>query len=516
MELVSSRHMGDLGGKLRTFDPDQAVTIEIAIDPDLAHTASVQHAAWMLVNLLTRAEGIASRIQVHATIAAPVHERTIPFGQATDLVTRLLEAGSAIGVVPVTGTGAAPDRTIIIGRRHPTRRVGANDLVLLGAGWWGAITFGATELPHSWAAIDTERREPIGPYIAACLAAANVFLRIRDPRIAEVAAANYGWNAWTTLPEATPSQLGPALAQLGLGGVGLAGVGAVGAAWMHTIWATPGLTGRVDVVDADVEGVSASNLNRGLLFRRSDVGAQKASTAANAAHGGVEWAPIQGKFEAQSVRPQTLISAVDTNNARDALQALYSPQILSASTQDLRAEVNVGGSPGIGACLRCFNVPESVRSDDELRRQAQRDGKGIAVAIAAAIGTDAADVQRRLAAPGCDMISNRMLAQLRHQYGASNAPAAFAVGFNSAMAGVMLAAETIRLHLDPSTRPTGATTRTSFQFRRPDSSLNGSHPYLRDSTCPKCAPSIPVMELWRSRRDAWHAGTRNEPIHDEG
>jgi len=503
MESVSSRHEGDLRGSLRTFDPSQAVTVEVAIDPDLADTPAVQHTAWMLINLLARGEGIVDRIQLHCPAKTEVQPRVVPFGVATTFATRLVEAGSSVGVVPVSDDIGPVDRVIVIGRRHPTRSIEATDLVALGAGWWGGITFGTSSAPAGLMSVDVARSEPFGPYIAACLAAADVFLRIRDPRRIDATVGRHGWNAWTAHSEPAPSQLGPVVNNVALDSVGLAGVGAVGAAWMHTIWATPSVTGRVMAVDADKEGVSTSNLNRGLLFRREDLGHEKAATAAAAAAGGVDWTPVQGRFEDQHPRPSLLISAVDTNTARDALQATYPAQTLSASTEDLRAEVSVAGTPGIGACLRCFNPPERVVSDAELRDRARQADPSLAQGLAWAIGTDFADIQRRLTTPGCDAISDRMLAQLRNHYGDDAAPARFAVGFASAMAGVLLAVETLRLYIDPSSRPTGATARTTFQFHRPDSPHNSTRPYLRDLGCPKCAPGSAALAPWHTKHENW-------------
>lgn len=502
MESVSSRHAGDLGGTLGSFDPSQAVTVQIAIDPDLAHTPAVQHAAWMLVNLLARAEGIVAAIRVVPDPDVPVRERTIPFGTAGHLHDRLAEAGTAIGVVPVTLGIAPADRVIVVGHRHPTTDEDSTALIALGAGWWGGVAFGPVRAA-AWADVDAARDEPIGPYIAASLAAADVFLRIRDPRAAEISADRYGWNAWTSQPDNIPSQLGPGVRDVVLDSVGLAGVGAVGAAWMHTVWATSSVTGGVLAVDADAEGVSISNLNRGLLFCRKHLSAPKAATAAAVAAGSVEWDPRQGYFETEQPRPALLISAVDTNNARDALQALYSAQTLSASTQDLRAEVSVAGSPGVGACLRCFNTPEPTLSDSQLRARARHGGHAIIRELSEEIGVDTDDVQRRLDTPGCDTISDRMLTQLRAKYGQDAAPARFAVGFTSAMAGVLLAAETFRLFLDPTSRPLAASARTTFQFRRPASPLNGTRAYPRDQACPKCAPTTPAMAIWRARHEKW-------------
>jgi len=449
----------------------------------------------MTVSLLARAEGIVSTVGIDCP-DVEVRDRTIPFGAATGLGQRLIEAGGAIGVVPVVPAGGVVGQRVIVGGTGEDAGE-SGDIHLVGAGWWGGVAIGRR--PESWVGLDHDRDESIGPYVAACLAIAEVFLKVRAPQLLADRPGSWGWNSWFRSNEAIPADLGPSWDVLDLSENALAGVGAVGAAWMHTVWSAPRANGRIVVADADAEGVSISNLNRGLLFRRADVERPKATTAAEAAVGTISWLPFNGRFEAQDHRPRVLVSAVDNNRARDVLQSLYSAYFVSGSTRDLRAEVVVGGDPGVGACLRCFNPPEVAVSDDELRARAARDDSASLAVIAADLGVQVESVEARLQPGSCDALSDRLLERLRRKYG-DEAPAQFAVGFGSVMAGVLLAAETIRFAIDEELWPSTASDRVTFQLQHPSAESNRVRAYFRDLRCPKCDGGVPALPMWRARR----------------
>ena len=73
----------------------------------------------------------------------------------------------------------------------------------------------------------------------------------------------------------------------------LAGVGAVGCALIHTLWACPGIQGKVILADNDPEGVDETNLNRYALFGLESVGHPKAKEAARIARDSpILWEPF--------------------------------------------------------------------------------------------------------------------------------------------------------------------------------------------------------------------------------
>ena len=144
-----------------------------------------------------------------------------------------------------------------------------------GQGWWGAVSSQPVvpSIPAS--------SLPFGSYVAASLAAAEVFLCARLPVGAYVVAESAGWDCWTQAPTPSPARGAPAaLSDLNMSGTALAGAGAVGTVWMHAIWATPGVHGDVLVADADKAGVTSSNLNRCPLFGTASLGQPKTAEAA--------------------------------------------------------------------------------------------------------------------------------------------------------------------------------------------------------------------------------------------
>lgn len=486
---------------MRAFDPNEAVTVRVTVGAASGDLPATQHTTWMILSLLCRAEGIVSKIELSCPEGITALPNVIPFGNATDLRTRLIYAVRDIDIVPIelSTWDGTPDREIFIDTMPDA--ITPNAILTSGAGWWGGATFAAPP-PVDWPAVDLHNPLPIGPYIAATLAVADIYLQIRDPR-AETGVRAYDWDAWNSSPAYLTEALGPIPSGLDLSGIALAGVGAVGSAWIATLWATPELFGTVAIVDSDVKGVSTSNLNRGLLFRRTDIGSQKADVAAAAAKGTIDWIPVNERFEKSELRPQVLVSAVDTNTARDAIQSRYPARTLSGSTRDLRAETMVGGRPGRGACLRCHNPLETAVSDAELRARAGQEGAAALDELAHGLDIAVDELGRRLETPGCDAVSDRLLAQLRAKYGDAAVPARFAVGFTSAMAGVLLAAETLRLMMGRGPSGTQESDRVTFQFRRPGSSINGRRAYPRDAACPKCDPAAPAHEIWADRYDAW-------------
>lgn len=500
-ERVSSRHEGDVGGTLEKFSSQSAISVRVVIPETVSGRADAQHTAWMLINLLTRADGIIGRIALECPSGIALQDRVVPFGTANLLVDRLMEAAAMIGSVEVTNAtrDQDEDRVLIIG----DDAMGiAGAILVWGSAWWGGVHVGNSKLQARWLG-SSDCDLPFGPYIAASLAAAQIFLDVRLPLGAHREGGTYGWDCWDQKPSALPGVTPDISLSVNLDGVALAGAGAVGTAWMHVMWAVRGLTGEVVVADSDHEGVSTSNLNRGVLFVREDLGSPKAKVAALATDGVVNWTPHFKRFEELDFKPTLLVCAVDTNKSRASIQLRYPPRLLVGSTRDFRAEVRECGPPGEGACLRCFNEPEPEISDDDLRGIALDPVKGdqILLALSKETGVEIEDLRLVLTRGECSEVSERALRQLREEFGADVPP--FSVGFTSVASGLLLAIETIRLLLGRGT-PQGFSDSSRpgnsifMQFLRPSAVSNGRRAVGRDPSCPACAPG-PRLEIWRER-----------------
>jgi hypothetical protein len=467
----------------------------MVIEPELASYPAIQHTAWMAVNLLARLDGIVTQVQVSCP-AVPIVERTVPFGKATLLDRRLIEAANAIDQNRFSSDDGLPvDRVIYIGATK------ANDgaLVASGYGWWGGVYRANGRASES---NRFQATAPFGPYLAAAFAIGELYLEARGVLQKRGVDDVYGWDCWAQRAALFPSQT--TVDPVDASGVALAGVGAVGVAWMHSMWAYEGVSGVVPIVDADVEGVSETNLNRGVLFTRSDIGRNKSSVAADATAGGrIGWRPLDGRYQDQSLQTRLLISAVDSNRSRDAIQNTYPFRAIGGSTRDLRAEVLVVGRPGVGACLRCFNQPEPLLTDDELHKRA-RQSLDVSRRAASSLDVDDLTLTEWIEKPECGQISPQFLDRLRADLDDPDVPQ-FSVGFVSVAAGVLLAVETIRA-LTPSRRREEHSTAVRVQFFRPSSSA-GERSELRENDCPKCLPDSVATSIWRGWYDAELAAT---------
>ena len=493
MTSISDRHEGDLGGSLTPWDRRRRLRVQVCFGNSAAH-AAVQHAGWMLVNLLARMDGVVTAVHLRAP-DVPLLARVMPLAAAgASLLDALGAGGERIGVVPVThDNGNAADVVFELGP-GPAH---AGCIRVHGDGWAGGISAGAALVAGRWSTL------PFGPYAAACLAAGRVFLLSRAPELAseDDLTAPLIWSTWTVC--AGGDELfseGPAMIHAVLD-AGLAGAGAVGTAAMQAAWAAPGVGGKCLVVDSDRRGVDETNLNRGVLFLRTSVGRPKAPEAvAQLAGGELAFEPRSGRYEDQGERPGLLLSAVDRRRARDAIQGQYPARAIGASTHGLRAELLRTGPAGRGACLRCFNVPEAADSDEALRARVRDAAPDQLAAVAARAGISIQDARKWAVEGGCGAVDGAMLRTLGIQdddHGAGE----FAVAFVSAFAGTLLAAEAIKETLGAPAGLGDAANRASVQFLRPRA-VRGPAPFARDPHCPACRPG-PAREIWARRRADW-------------
>jgi hypothetical protein len=485
---VGDRHLGTAAG-LRTFDPEKAVRVGIKVAPEVAELTSVQHVTWMTLNMLARLALLVDEVIIDCPRDPELDDRVIPFAaEPISLATGLLMAGTKIGVVPVRlGNCEAADLQLHAGPGGPP----SAGLRVHGEAWTGGFSRASIE------ALTPESNLPFGPYIAACLGVGEVFRAIRVDGDRHPPPNAVFYSGWTNRTMSTLDANGPSvLTALSLD-ASLGGVGAVGAAWMHAIWATPAVSGRVICADADREGIDESNLNRGVLFTADDVGAQKAEVASAAVRdSAVEWKPVNTKLEAIVERPPFTIVAVDTNRARSDIQGQYPFPLQFASTYNLRAEIIRCDPTDGGPCMRCRNRPETERPDDELIevfRQASGEDRE-SLAHQAGVSLDEAEEWLRDPVGRCATAGAQVLNLLRETL--SDDPRLFAVPFVSVFAGAMLAAESVKEIAGGAPSLSVAEPRAVFTFLNPTAETNRSAAYPRDPTCPQCDPSSAAGRIW--------------------
>ena len=458
----------------------------MVVAAETAHLASVQHAAWMLLNLLSRQQGIVGRIGLICPSDVEQAGRMTPLAnRALDLRRALMAGNEAIGVVPVI-PDTVVGRSIVVGAAG---RAEPNCLYLVGNGWCGGISASPVEM------VTQQSSLPFGPYIAACLAAGEVFKAARLKPGSYSSPESVFYSAWTRRPSSSFDPAGPVTVKREVD-IALGGVGAVGCAFLHAFDCCPGVSGTVMLADNDDKGLEHSNLNRYVLFGNGSVGRMKATEAARLlADSSLVFDPHDRPLEAMASIPMVVVSAVDTNPARAAIQNRYPAQILSASTHDLRAEVLRCGPPGIGACLRCYNPPEVAKSDQQIALEIQGMSDDDLVEYAKAAGVTVVEARQWAASQKCGMAGEGVLKHFRES---EPQPHGFAVGFVSVMAGTLLAAELVMAELETAAAVRKGN-RSVFQFWSPAASANRSSDYVRDPACPMCRLDTPAVRIWNER-----------------
>lgn len=489
MTGAADRHSGTLDGKLDDFGARSAV-VAVVIDSATATSHAVQHTAWMLINLLARLDGVVNTVMVTGGNVGLLPHVVPLAADADTLHDALLEAARSIGVVPVcTFDGTSADYELHIGPGPA-----ANGWRVYGEGYCGAISQGAI-------ASISGSRLPFGPYVAACLAAGEVFRAVRMRRDLYDPITALSFSSWAySVGPGELHDIGPDLDDLVLD-FGLAGVGAVGCAFLHALWACPQFGGEAVIADSDPDGVDDTNLNRCVIFDRRHVGMPKATTAATVlTDARITWQPVDEPYARAAVprTPAMMISAVDTNTSRAQLQQGFWPaRLLAASTKDLRAEVLRCGRPGEGRCLSCFNPPAVDLPDDVRREQLRSLSPEALEAFAAEIGHPVLLVRRWAEEGGCSTVGDAALARMREDDGT---PTMFAVGFVSVMAGTLLAVEVIKEHAGRQSPLDDDRQNAKFQFEHPAVERNGRATAVqRDPNCTTCAPEGAGAHVWAKR-----------------
>ncbi len=494
MDRIHDRHAGTLDGQLVSLDQADRVSVAISLPQEVALLPACQHANWMLVNLLARADGIVDRLIIQVPDRVPLASRVVPLADRTlDLRSALIAGAEAIDAVPVSHAEVgAIDRAAVHFVIGPGPAV-SGAIRVHGERWWGGFTTG--DIPG-----DGTSAIPLGPYVAAALAASEVFKAVRLLEYSSLNSIFY--SVWTmtvgSAPNLDASWAGPHDVDGTTIAATLAGVGAVGSTWVHALWATVGLSGVALLADSDGRGVDTTNLNRCPIFGRQSVDKPKASEAAAICNDSdLDLRSHNGTVGSISPRPPLMVSAVDTNRSRQAVQSLYPPRLLAGSTHGLRAEVLRCDPNALTACIHCYNpVEPDGESDNDLRRRFLAMGPAERQEIADRLHLDIDEAIQWATDGTCGYAGDQIAAHLRP---GPSSPEAFAVGFVSVMAGVMLAALTVQESIGDGPL-TGTTCRALFQFFDPLNQVtNSPRKFARQESCSMCDPMTPAAEIWRTR-----------------
>jgi hypothetical protein len=310
---------------------------------------------------------------------------------------------------------------------------------------------------------------PFGAAAAACFGAANIFRLLFGAHLPEGKVDEAISLSLLDYDPQSAEPYNPTLKPVALGESYLVGLGAVGNSAVWTLAKVPGLSGVLHLIDH--ETVELSNLQRYVLTTQEDVDGPKVLLAAKQFAGtNVEARPHQQKWgeylrNVSAWNIERIAVAVDNGEDRQAIQAALPKWVVNAWTQPGDLGVSRHGFLGDDACMTCLYFPDEM-------------GQHLDRIVASAIGLPEAYMEVRAllhtnAPIGRDLLARAASAmgvplepllpfemepihvfyvraicggavlRLGGTVGGSHRMAAVPLAFQSALAGIMLAAELV-------------------------------------------------------------------------
>lgn len=461
---LGDRHIRVLDALRGSMDESELVagTIRLSATPILANTIAGQQATWMISNLLARLYGVVRAIEIDVP-EAPLLCRLPLAGEAEDLKSAVLNtiravADSTMRAVDasVAGESRAVVMEVVVGAREPTtepRRV-----VSCVADGWNMFVGDPVHAPD----VVPSSSNSVGPFMAACVAVGEVFkevCKLKEGKGARPEAKYLSlwdlreYDAWGAMPD----QPLPALIELPP--MYLVGVGAVGQAVLATLAVTPGISGYLTLVDGDELDEAGTNLNRHVLATIDDLRTPKVDVAyERLKEYGLAMYPYAGRwpdYAYDNTRPNqrsdlerlesdfrydVILSCVDKNAARQAIQNFWPRHLIGGSTLDMKVAVTSYDMESPYECLKCSNPVAPVRPIEDIAEWLADHPEPERRALAELHGADVAAVEAFVSDPECGSLGEQELSKFDAEIPDPS------VGFVSVASGVVLAAQAIKKH----------------------------------------------------------------------
>lgn len=296
---IANRHLLAADGLKSTLQCEEQY-VRIIVSERWSSSHAGQLLTTCLVNLLCRQ----IKLVRHIEIVAPSTRSLIrlPGGDAAEGFPACLQglaAWAVNGVIAVSTmrTGGAADHTIFVGdpRPEPIPDDG-HSFVVVGDGWraWVGDAFRSPD------AISPTSTNPLGPFLAAALAAGEIFKRGRGLRRGKFLSTD-GYSLWSGATSSDWNALadGPAVSGICLPPTHVVGAGAVGNALAYIVANLELDSGYLIPIDDDK--YDKTNLNRCLLAGWQDVNYPKVDAIVRALRAaGIEAFPFNPTLRGES------------------------------------------------------------------------------------------------------------------------------------------------------------------------------------------------------------------------
>ena len=235
----------------------------------------------------------------------------------------------------------------------------------------------------------------------------------------------------------------------------VAGCGAVGHAFGQSIYSLERVQAALTVIDRDVndhgdsENIESTNLARYILANNNDLDKPKAKTLSErlGTKKGLdvdysdqdfhEWSGTHDK------KIQHIVSCVDNNRARHAIQEQLAKNLHGGSSDGLRSQISMYDMSANIQCLKCSN-PISEISDEKLLEKLSKMSDSERLEQCKILELDHEKITAMISDPKCGTLDMGALKKFPGLWQGKE----FSVNFVTALSGILLASEIIKINVD--------------------------------------------------------------------
>jgi hypothetical protein len=444
--IADSRHTLPADGLSDATSQRHLRSVRIIVPDSWAQSRAGQLTVSCLVNLLCRQPDYISWIEIVARPTRALARQ--PNGESVEIFPECLRrlAGwvAKESILETQLTERPADHVIVIGEADPNPPDKA--LLVVGHGWcaWAGTTANGRDFPNP------SSRNPLGPLLAACFAAAEIFKSARGIVRGRMLYSD-GFSLWSGNGATSWQDLedGPEVDGLRFPPLHMVGCGAVGNDFAYILSVVEAADGYVVAIDDDA--YDTTSLNRCLLAGWEDVGHAKvkvvARTLAAAGLGSFPFPKTLKDYladnltnlrkdvaeQVNNLKFGIVLSCVDRGVSRQDIQGLRPDLLMGASTLGLAARANLYPDRLGAACLACFNPAER---DGEKIRALEKQLHGMSRSKRRTFfteqGVDVDAVEAWLANPECGTTGEVAVRNL-----ATHTAPQFSVGFVSLGAALL-------------------------------------------------------------------------------
>lgn len=467
-EFSEERHL--VPGLESTLPTYKSVTgsVGIKISTTCAKKRDGQILLWTLCNLLVRLKHTISAVQlIIPDDIEIVSDEILPLVETQSSLRKgVLESAKVVSrdcVVTALESddfSGALDVIVLVGQDTSTTFQSTHILRAFSSGW---LSFNGS---YSWTPkidVASESTNPFGALFSASIAAGEVFKHLgqlvegKGSYISDLCWSSYSFKTVNYISEEDLEKENPEFpGEVNLNQQTLVGCGAVGNAFSQALLLIDNIIGDLTLVDLKTrpngksETIEETNLNRYLFATPRDIGKFKASFLKSVFERSATKLKIESwdnGFETfvnenPKYNFESVLSCVDNNTARHAIQEQIPRTILGASTNGMQIQLSLYDLALDGQCLKCYN---DLILDDETDEQIISRLRAMSPVeranSAEKVGIEPNHIEQFLGDPACGVLGYDSIQKFANK---TESDSEWAVSFVSSFSGFAMASELIK------------------------------------------------------------------------